>query len=150
MRTLPICVIVALGVIATEAAAADEHAPRLNGVWNVSVTVRTCDTGDTVRRVRALNLYVHDGSMTETSSNITRGPSVGTWRHVEDNIYTSMFEFFRFNADGTFASIARVTRTITLSDDGTRFTSTGTVEDFNAQNARVSIGCSTETASRAQ
>lgn len=150
MRMIPMCLMVALGLIATPPAAADERAPRLNGVWNVSVTVRTCDTGDIIRRVRALNLYVHDGSMTETSSNITRGPSVGTWRHVEDHTYTSMFEFFRFNADGTFASIARVTRTITLSDDGTRFTSTGEVEDFNAQNVRVSFGCTTEIAARAQ
>jgi hypothetical protein len=61
-----------------------------------------------------------------------------------------MFEFCRFNLVGTFTSTARVTRTIELSAHGTRFTSTGTVEDFNAQNDRISIGCSTETAARAQ
>jgi len=151
MRMLSISALsVALCLSATPAMAADEHTPRLNGVWNVSVTVRNCETGEIIRKVRALNLYVHDGSMTETSSNVMRGPSVGTWRHVEDNTYTSMFEFFRFNADGTFTSTARVIRTIELSQDGTRFTSTGTVEDFNAQNIRVSIGCSSETAARAQ
>lgn len=42
-----------------------------------------------------------------------------------------------------------LTRTIELSEDGTQFTSTGTVEDFDAQNVRVSIGCSTEIATRA-
>jgi hypothetical protein len=142
--------IVGLGLAGTQVFAADEHPAHLKGVWNVSVTVRNCDTGEVIRRIGALNLFVHDGSMTETSTNIMRGPSVGTWRHVEDDTYTSMFEFFRFNPDGTFASTARVIRTIELSEDGTRFTSRGTVEDFNAQNVKVSVGCSTETAARAR
>jgi hypothetical protein len=88
--------------------------------------------------------------MTETSSNSQRSNSVGTWRHLEDNTYASMFEFFRYNPDGTFASTARVIRTIELSHNGTKFRSAGTVEDFNAQNLGVSVGCSTETAERAQ
>ena len=88
--------------------------------------------------------------MTETSSNSRRSNSVGTWRHLQDHTYTSMFEFFRYNPDGTFASTARVIRTIVLSQRGTRFISTGTVEDFDARNVRVSVGCSTETAVRAQ
>jgi hypothetical protein len=58
---------------------------------------------------------------------------VGTWHHVQVDTYTSTFELFRFNPDGTFASTARVTRTIELSEDGTQFTSAGTVEDFDAQ-----------------
>lgn len=150
MRMLPICTILALGLTGTTATAADEHAPHLQGLWNVNVAVRNCETGEIIRNLRALNLFVHDGSMTETSTNILRGTSVGTWRHVQGDTYMSMFEFFRFNPDGTFASTARVTRTIELSEDGTRFTSTGTVEDFNAQNVRVSVGCSTEIAARAQ
>jgi hypothetical protein len=149
MRTLPVCIVV-LGLLGSRVFAADQHPRHLNGAWNVSVTIRNCETGEVIRRLRALNLFVHDGSMTETSSNIMRGPSVGTWRFVQDDTYTSMFEFFRFNPDGTFASTARVIRTIELSEDGTRFTSTGTVEDFNAQDVRVSVGCATETAARAQ
>ena len=150
MRMLPTCMMLALGLAATQATASDRQTPRLNGVWNVSVMVRSCETGELIRSVRALNLFVHDGSMSETSSNSQRSNSVGTWRHLEDNTYASMFEFFRYNPDGTFASTARVIRTIELSHNGTRFRSTGTVEDFNAQNLRVSVGCSTETAERAQ
>ena len=150
MRMLTTCLMLALGLTATQATASADQTPRLNGMWNVSVVVRNCETGEVIRSVRALNLYVHDGSMTETSSNSRRSNSVGTWRHLQDNTYTSMFEFFRYNPDGTFASTARVIRTIELSQHGTRFVSTGTVEDFDAQNARVSVGCSTETAVRAR
>jgi hypothetical protein len=139
----------ALGLAATQATASAEQPSRLNGLWNVSVMVRNCETGELIRNVRALNLYVHDGSMSETSSNNRRSNSLGIWRHFRDNTYTSMFEFFRYNPDGTFATTARVIRTIELSDDGRQFVSTGTVEDFDAQNVRVSVGCSTETAVRA-
>src|SRR3954470_2926660 len=90
MRKLFICVIVAVGLFAAEAAAADDQSPRLNGVWNVTVAVRNCDTGELIRKVRALNLFVRDGSLAETSSNIMRGPSVGTWRHVQDDTFASM------------------------------------------------------------
>jgi hypothetical protein len=150
MRMLPTYMMLVLGLAATQATASDQETPRLNGLWNVNVTVRSCETGEVIRNVRALNLFIQDGSMTETSSNSQRSNSVGTWRHRRDTTYRSMFEFFRYNPDGTFATTARVVRTIQLSQDGNRFVSTGTVEDFDAQNINVSIGCSTETATRAR
>ena len=150
MRIWSTSVILALVLATSNATASAERAPRLQGVWNVSVAVRNCDTGQVIRQFHALNLYIHDGSMTETAANFLRTPSVGTWRRVHDDTYTSMFEFFRYNPDGSFATLARVTRTIELNEDGGRFTSTGRVEDFNADSVRVAIGCSTETAVRAQ
>lgn len=150
MRMWPICMMLALGSASLDATTPEQQPPLLQGVWHVSVAVRNCETGDTIRTIRALNSFTRDGSMSETAANILRGPSVGTWRHLRANTYTSMFEFFRFNPDGTFASTARVTRTIELSADGTQFTSIGTVEDFDAQDVRVSVGCATEIAARAQ
>jgi hypothetical protein len=150
MRMLSTCMMLAVGLAATQATVSAEQPSRLNGLWNVTVTIRNCETGEVIRNVRALNLYVHDGSMSETSSNSQRSNSLGIWRHFRDNTYTSMFEFFRYNPDGTFASTARVIRTIELGHDGTTFRSAGTVEDFNAQNVSVSVACSTETAERAQ
>jgi hypothetical protein len=94
MRMLTTWMMLALGLAATQATASDRQTPRLNGVWNVSVMVRSCETGELIRSVRALNLFVHDGSMTETSSNSQRSNSVGSWRHLEDNTYASLFEFF--------------------------------------------------------
>jgi hypothetical protein len=150
MRMSAGCLMLALGLAATQATASDEERPRLNGAWNVAVSVRDCETGEVIRNVRAVNLFVHDGSLVEVSSNSRRSSSVGTWKHLKDNTYTSMFEFFRYNADGSFATTARVRRTIELSEDGTQFVTTGTVEDFDGQNVRVSLGCSTETAVRAR
>lgn len=122
--------------------------PAIEGVWTSDVSIRDCQRGDVIRSVRALNLFIHDGSFTETAVNVLRTPSVGTWRHLEGQTYTSTFTFFRYNPDGTFASRAKVTRTIELSEDGSEFTSTGTVEDFDANNVLISTACPTETATR--
>jgi hypothetical protein len=122
--------------------------PRIEGVWNVNVTIRDCQRGDVIRSVRALNLFIQDGSLIETAVNVLRTPSVGTWRRLEGQTFASIFTFVRYKPDGTFASRAKVTRTIELNEDGGEFTSTDTVEDFDTDNALISKACATETATR--
>jgi hypothetical protein len=145
-RILRHCTTLVLGLAATQAIVSAEEAPAIAGTWDVSVTIRQCETGSLIRAVRAMNLFIHDGSLTETAANFLRTPSVGTWRHLNGHTYTATLRFFRYNPDGTFASTAKVTRTIELSQDGDQFTSTGSVEDFNAAGVRISVGCATETA----
>jgi hypothetical protein len=124
------------------------HVPNIKGVWAVNVTIRDCQRGDVIRSLRALNLFIRDGSFTETAVNVLRTPSVGTWRHVEGQTFSSTFTFFRYKPDGTFASRAKVTRTIELSEDSSEFTTTDTVEDFDANNVLISTTCATEAATR--
>ena len=52
------CMMLILGVAPTHAMAWAEEGSRLDRVWKVSVTVRTCDTGDLIRTVRAMNLFI--------------------------------------------------------------------------------------------
>lgn len=129
-----------------------EHARKethaIDGVWTVNVTIHDCQTAEVTGNRRALNLFIDDGFLNETAVNVLRTPSVGTWKHVEGHTFSSIFTFFRYNPDGTFASRAKVTRTIELSEDGSEFTSTGTVEDFDANDVSISKSCATETASR--
>lgn len=65
-----------------------------------------------------------------------------------DQIFPASYWFFRCTATGTFAPFAKVLDTITLSPDGTEFTSTGTVQDFDSNNSSISIGCFTHSAKR--
>src|ERR1039458_3322401 len=94
-RILSTCTMLLLGVAATQAIASTDENHDLEGVWNVNVTIRQCQTGGVIRTVRALNLFMHDGSFTETGANILRSPSVGGWRHDQGKIYTATFWFFR-------------------------------------------------------
>jgi hypothetical protein len=51
-------------------------------------------------------------------------------------------------APGTFASFAQALDMITLSQDGNEFTAQGTIQDFDANNVSLSIGCFTHSAKR--
>ena len=86
--------------------------------------------------------------MTETANTFLRGISLGVWSedHNSNHEFAASYWFFRYKPDGTFASLAKVLDTITLSPDGTEFTSTGTVEDFDQNGNSISLGCFTHSA----
>ncbi len=127
--------------------AQDHHG--LVGTWDVSVTVTDCH-GNPVRVVRSIQTFDKSGSMTETANTSSRGISLGVWshQHESDQIFPTSYWFFRYTTTGTFASFAKVLDTITISPDGTEFTSTGTVQDFDANNNSISLGCFTHSAKR--
>ncbi len=125
---------------------------KLVGVWDVRVTNRDCQTGDPTATppLRVMNMFNRGGTLLETGSGLPtrRGPGLGTWQYLGGRSYSSVFRFFRFNADGTFAGSRRVARTIELSKDGNEFTATASFEIFDANDNVIQIGCATETATR--
>lgn len=141
-----ICAILALGMVASlQTLHAQQHT--MEGVWNVSVTVTNCQTGAIIRTVDSLQAFHHDGTITETANTASRGISEGVWKPVGEQMYKDSFWFYRYTSTGTFASLAHGFDTITLGSDG-HFTSTGTVQDFDANGNLISTGCVIHTAYR--
>ncbi|KAA6460179.1 hypothetical protein DYQ86_14115 [Acidobacteria bacterium AB60] len=144
------------GMVATIAMALAGSQPSLQaqenhsieGTWDVSVTVVDCQSGALIRKVRSLQMYSHDGSFTETANTFLRGSSLGSWTRVEADLYTPTYWFFRYNPDGTFKSLAEGSNKVELSSDGTGFSATGTITDFDASGKQISVGCVTQTAER--
>lgn len=121
----------------------------LVGVWNVSVTVTDCSTGAPIRTVHSLQAYHHDGTVDETANTASRGPSEGVWRAAGDGqTYKDSFYFYRYTSTGTFASLAHGVDTISLSADGSQYTSVDNVYDFDANGNLLSTGCVAHKASR--
>jgi hypothetical protein len=141
-----ICTILAIG-LATSQTILSAQQSGLIGVWNVSVEVRNCQTGDLIRTVHSLQLFSRDGSLTETANTASRGSSEGVWTNSGGQTYNDTFWFYRFNPDGTFKSLAKGADTISLGPDG-EFTSVGTIQDFDANSNLISIGCVTHSAVR--
>ncbi len=139
---------VAMVLIGSQALLLAQGKHDMEGTWDVSVKVVNCQSGALIRNVRALQMFSHDGSFTETASTYLRGSSLGRWDHAEGNVYTSTYWFFRYNADGTFKSIAEGLNKEELSGDGTHFTATGTVTDYDAAGNVISVGCVTHAARR--
>lgn len=141
-----ICTILAIGLAASMPALQAQQ-NNLEGLWNVSVTVTNCQTGALIRTVDSLQTFHHDGTVIETANTASRGMSEGVWSPAGAHTYDAKYWFFRYTATGTFASIAKVTDTITLGSDG-HFTSTGTVLDYDANGNLLTTGCFVHTAYR--
>jgi hypothetical protein len=120
----------------------------LEGTWDVNVTVVNCQSGALIRTVRSLQMFSEDGSFTETAGMFLRGSSLGKWDHAHQNVYTATYWFFRYNPDGTFKSIAEGLNKEELSGDGSHFTASGTVTDYDATGNVISVGCVTHAARR--
>jgi len=118
------------------------------GVWYVSVTVKDCTNGNVIRTVRSLQMFNRDGSMQETANTFLRGISVGAWNRTGNRTFEATYWFFRYKADGTFASFAKASDSIELKGDGGTLTSSGTIQDFDANNNLTSTGCFTHAATR--
>lgn len=143
-----ICSILALGFAASQMSLQAQASGRLQGVWDVSVTVTNCQTGAPIRVVRSLQMFRYDGTFVETANTASRGISEGIWRPTGGQTYGASYWFFRYKPDGTFASIAEAADLITLSQDPGQFTASGKIEDFDANGVLISVGCFTHTAKR--
>ena len=128
-----------------------EEAKGLEGTWLADVTLRNCQTGDAIRSFQGLVTFVRGGEMLETanaSSPALRTPGHGSWRGNPGQGYTSVFMFFRFNPDGTYAGTQKVTGKAEIGEDPDEFTGTSTIEIFNPAGVLVATACVTQTARR--
>ena len=146
----------ALGLAATQTVASAQETPGIEGVWFAEVAATDCQTGAVIPNVtpfRGLYMFGHDGSLTNEAAflvpSLRRSSGLGAWRHTQAQGYTSTFQFFRYNPDGSFMVMRRVTSTITLNRD--EFTSIDKFQDFDANNSPISsTGCNVVRAVRVQ
>jgi hypothetical protein len=142
-----ICLVLALSAAASPIVLQAQQRHTLKGVWDVTVTVTSCQTGALIRTVRSLQQFRPDGTILETANSASRGISEGVYSSAGNHSYNASYWFFRYKPDGTFASIARISDFITL-EAGNKFTSAGTVLDFDGTGALISTGCFVHSATR--
>ena len=154
---LRICTILVLGLAAIAWAASAQETPGLEGVWFADVTAVDCQTGVAIPNVpsfRGLNMFSHDGSLTNDAAFFVptprRGAGLGTWRHMQAQTYTATFRFLRYDSNGLFLTMRKVTiKTIVLNGD--QYTSFDQFQDFDANNNPLpTTGCNIERAIRVQ
>jgi hypothetical protein len=124
---------------------------RLEGTWNVQVTLRNCQTGAQIRTFPSLTTFVAGGITLDSSSGIPQAqktPGHGVWNHVGGNIYRFSFKSFSFDSSGTFTGWTKIAHEATLASNAAEYTSTGTAEFYNASGTLLMTGCSTTTATR--
>jgi hypothetical protein len=156
-RTFGSCTILFLGLAAMQMIASAQATPGLDGIWYADVTPVDCNTGLVIPNAptfRGLYMFGHDGSLTNEAAfpvpNPRRSSGLGAWGHTQGQMYAGAFRFFRYNPDGSFLTLRRVTTTIVLNGD--HFVSMDIFQDFDADNHPISAagssGCNTVAATR--
>jgi len=160
MKTATLLAIV-LAAASTVAAATSlpEHHPGLLaapanaivGTWEFQARFYACASGQTLRQLRASSVFNAGGTMLDTNTDppSTRGPAFGTWTYnPRTGRHVAQMRLYRYNADGSFAGVAQVRRTLTLSPDGDSATGTFTGRILGPQEQVLAVTCGEETGTR--
>jgi hypothetical protein len=129
-------------------------AGKIEGAWNVEVTVRDCTTGQPVATAYRMITFEKDGSIQEFAAffnplnPVRRGPGQGVWSHSTSRNYSYDVQFFRLNADFTLAGWNREHGEVVLDVSGTTFTGTHTAQIFDVNGNLLFTACATDTATR--
>jgi len=126
---------------------------RLVGVWDVSVSIRVCQTGAIIRTFPSIGTFNADGTMLDTSSGIPQSlktPGHGVWTPTEGSNFVFRFKSFSFDAAGNATGWTIITHYGQLNHSTDDYQSSGTAQVYNMSGILVLTGCSTTTATRFQ
>ena len=120
----------------------------IEGVWDISVTGRSCATGAALFTGRVIHMFIDGGTLTEIADRANRSAGLGIWRHLGGNSYAAVQKWIEYTAAGGDNGTTVLTREIELSANADDFTATTTTEVFNATGQLINTVCATSTATR--
>src|SRR5712691_13060864 len=104
----------------TQKASSQQGGGRLDGTWDVQLTIRNCQTGAAIRTFPEVATFMFGGTMLDSTSGVPQAlktPGQGVWSHVSGNTYQFSFKSLNFDAGGTFTGATKVTHEATLNSD---------------------------------
>ena len=123
---------------------------RLEGTWDVEVTIRDCQTNAKIRSFDSKTTFMIGGTLIDSTSGMpqaARTPGHGVWNHVGANLYHFKFKTFGFGPTG-FSGWTIITQEASMDPGGNSYESAGTSETYNSDGILTTTGCSTTTATR--
>ena len=141
-------------IMAGEAFAQSKEAAvrgRLEGAWNVRVSITNCQTGGVIRSFDSITQFMTGGTLIDSTSGVPQAlktPGQGVWEHTTGSNYRFKFKSFTFDAAGNYTGSTVIQHSATLANSGDSYESSGTLEIYNPAGVVVGTGCSTTTATR--
>ena len=124
---------------------------RLEGTWNVRVTIRDCASGTQIRSFDSLTMFMAGGAMIDSTSGIPQAmktPGQGIWEHAGGTTYRFKFKSFSFDAAGNFTGWTIIQHQATLNSAADAYISGGTANIYSPIGNLLATGCSTTVATR--
>ena len=148
MLALTLALMIGLGAATVPAqSVSDPKSDSIVGTWNSTVTFVDCTTGAVIRSFPTMNTFNAGGTMLETSRSMAqRSPGHGAWDKVRGGEYSSVFRFFRSNADGSDNGYQLIRRWHVVNDD--TLETTAEFQNYNAAGVPTTGGCAVESATR--
>ncbi len=127
------------------------NAGKLEGTWDVQVTIRNCQTGDAIRTFPSLTTFMSGGTLLDSTSGVPQSlktPGHGVWSHIGGRNYRFKFKSFSFDASGNFTGWSIISHEAHLNRRADAYESAGTSEVYAPNGNLIFTGCSTTTATR--
>ena len=124
---------------------------RLEGAWDVRVSIVNCQTGAVIRSFDSVTMFMQGGTVVDSTSGTAqqlKTPGHGVWAHTTDNNYAFRFKSFTFDAANNYTGYTDIRHEAELDPSGDSYTSSGTVQIHAPNGNVVGMGCSTTTATR--
>lgn len=138
-------------MFASVSASGQNGGGRIEGSWDVQVTIRNCQTGAEIRNFASLTTFMFGGTTVDSTSGTPqalRTPGQGVWSHVSGDTYRFSFKSFTFDAGGNFTGWTKITHEAALDSNGRQYSSAGTLGVYSPNGTLIFTGCSTTTATR--
>jgi hypothetical protein len=158
MRTLSLVVMFCVGMglsvgaegkNGTQAAAA--RAATLEGTWRVEITLRNCDTGQTLGLpFPALATFARGGTLTTSDGGLSpavRSTGHGVWWRARGRTFAALSEAFMFNG-GVRSGTQRISQEIDLDHDGMTFEARVSSAVLDTAGQIVFTGCASSVGRR--
>lgn len=144
--------VIAFGVVwAQEKSDLQQGGGRLDGTWDVQVTIRNCQTNAEIRSFASTTTFMSGGTLLDSTSGVPQAlktPGHGAWRHESGNTYRFSFKNFNFDASGSYTGYTIIRHEAVLDSKGGEYVSSGTSEVYAPNGTLLLTGCSTTTAAR--
>ena len=124
---------------------------RLEGAWNTQVSIIDCQSGNVIFSFANMPVFMAGGTMVEATSGTApalRTQGEGVWRHITDNNYAFRFKSFSFNDQNVFTGWTIVQADASLDSTGDAYTSSATIEFYDANGVLLGTGCAESAGTR--
>ena len=123
---------------------------RLQGTWEMQITLTDC-AGHVIRSFPSLIEFAAGGTVVESNGGTPQAlktPGEGVWRHTTDNNYAFRFKFFTFSPQNVFTGWTIVQADASLDSIGDAYTSSVTIEFYDANGVLLGTGCAESAGTR--
>jgi hypothetical protein len=122
-----------LPMVATTATRPGTVGGRLQGTWEMQITLTDC-AGHVIRSFPSLLEFVAGGTVVESNAGTPQAlktPGEGVWRHTTDTNYAFRFKFFTFNPQNVFTGWTIIAGETTVDETGNANAGSATVKVYD-------------------